>query len=184
MALIFGNLLTHIMTNSVKSIQEAPRVRLQLTMYFAYQGQQRSDYAAYRTTFEAAKAGKRTSTLRKKEWYQKAPWHYQALLKLQQGDYLLIWSGKKVGEGECLLVRLLQKPEELQRDLTDEMLEELSQLEGWTVDYLKANGYQRPVLGLVQLRYTPVDGMASEIKTKKQDDNSTCFPILSTPYQT
>ena len=143
------------MTNSVESIPESPRVRLQLTMYFAYQGQQRSDYAAYTTTFEAVKAGKRTSTLRKKGWYKKAPWHYEALLKLQPGDYLLIWSGKRVGQGDSLLVRLLQKPGELQRDLTDEMLEELSRCEGWTVNYLKDNGYPGAE-GCVQLRYEVV----------------------------
>lgn len=97
-----------MMTTGSESIPALPRVRLQLTMYFAYQGQQRPDYAAYTTTFEAVKAGKRTATLRKKEWYKKTPWHYQALLRLQPGDLLVIWSGKVVGQGERLIVKVLQ----------------------------------------------------------------------------
>lgn len=115
-------------------------VRLQLTMYFASQGQQRADFFGFQTTFKAAKAGKRTSTLRKKEWYTKTPWHYQSLLRLQAGDQLIFWSGRKVGLGKSLMVKLVEKPVELSGNLSDSALEELSQLEGWTVDYLKANG--------------------------------------------
>lgn len=140
------------MTTRAKSIPALPRVRLQLTMYFAYQGRQRPDYAAYTTTFEA---GKRTATLRKKEWYKKTPWRYQALFRLQPGDLLAIWSGKVVGQGERLIVKVLQQPVELVGNLTDDRLEDLSQCEEWTVDYLKHNGYQPPQ-GCIQLRYTVV----------------------------
>ena len=151
--------------------QKPASSRLQLTMYFAYQGQQRADFAEFETTFEAAKAGKRTSTLRKREWYTKTPWQYESMLKLQVGDQLIFWSGRKVGQGESLIVKLIEKPVEWSGNLPEGALEELSQLEGWTVDYLKANGYQRPELGFIQLRYIPIEFEASEKETKKQDDN-------------
>ncbi|AUD06017.1 hypothetical protein CWM47_31725 [Spirosoma pollinicola] len=64
--------------------------------------------------------------------------------------------GKVVGQGERLIVKVLQEPVELVGSLTDDRLEDLSQCEGWTVDYLKHNGYQQ-LQGCIQLRYTVME---------------------------
>lgn len=126
-----------------------------MTMYFFYHGKQRPDFFEFPSTFAAIVEGKRTSTLRKKSWYMKQLKVYDAISKLQTGDYIRFWEGNRVGQGSSVLVKLIHPVVELNRDLTMDELERLSKVEGWSVDYLVQHGYGQP-RNVLNLRFSLV----------------------------
>lgn len=123
-------------------------------MYFRYGDNKRPEVRS-ETTFEAILAGERFSTLRKPQWYNGNTQGYFYLLKrLKEDASIKVWEGRKVGRGRSVTVRLTHPPIFLDEPLTDELCRQISRTEGWTVDYLKRNGYFKT--GVLYLRYKPL----------------------------
>lgn len=119
------------------------------TMYFPFSGKQRPEVQAT-TTFDAILNGERTATTRYPE-----DGKYWDDTKV--GDRITWWSGKHVGEGKSVDVRVTKVTPVDFKAMGDADLEEWSRAEGWSVDYAQEKVNKANRTKGMQIHYERID---------------------------